>query len=449
MKRFLALLALAAIIFCAMVALFHDERAAAGGERETRLEIYSMYNVGESQQRWFDTVVERFKARKAAEGQSIEVDVVYAGREVLGKLRPRLIIGNPPDLVNQGGDLLTPLVADGLLAPLDDALDSPSFSGGAAWKESFLPGLLDLDGFKGRRYLIPLSVFSTGVFYDQALFERLGLAAPETWNEFLEVCRVLRENDIEPIAADGTIADYNCMWFIALLTRTTTVERIMATATSAPGTSWTDEPFVEAARLLRDLRDSGYFMRGYEGSMWPSAQMQWIQGKCGMLYCGSWIPKEMKEKTPDAFRIGVFRFPVIEGRDDADGQTQEIGTESYGVPVLARHKDLAVEFLRFLTSPDIESELAALDSIPSIVGAPAPASLSGMEKYFLPPYRLIKWSAGINTDLSEWYRVVARDNWSRFFLGESTPEEICAKIEEAHDRYAARLSDMGREISPQ
>jgi len=84
----------AAAFFAAAVALWHDERRATEPS-DARLEIYFMYNEGESQQKWFAAAVDRFKEYRAARGKPIEVEVVYAGREVLGKLRPRLIIGNP------------------------------------------------------------------------------------------------------------------------------------------------------------------------------------------------------------------------------------------------------------------------------------------------------------------------------------------------------------------
>ena len=109
--------------------------------------------------------------------------------------------------------------------------------------------------------------------------------------------------------------------------RTTTIKHIRDTAYNKPGTSWTEKCFVDAARHVQELRDKGYLMRGYEGSKWPSAQMQWVQGKCGLLFNGTWIPKEMKNKLPPGFKMGIFRFPTEEGYPEADGMAQDLGAD--------------------------------------------------------------------------------------------------------------------------
>ncbi len=443
MRKGLAALAIALAAFAVAVVLFHDSRTEGAQRNADRLEIYYMYNEGESQQVWFDDAVRRFKDAKAAEGRAVEVDVVYAGREVLGKIRPRLIIGNPPDLVNQGADLLQPLMRDELLAPIDDALDQPAWGEDVKWKDTFFPGLLDLDSRNGHYYLAPVGIFAEGVFYDKAMFERLGLEPPRTWKEFLQVCQVLKDNGIAPIAADGTEPDYNVMWYIGILSRMIGPEGIIAAAQNKPGTSLDAAPFHEAARAVAELHDKGYIMKGYEGSKWPSAQMQWIQGKCGLLYNGTWIPKEMKEKTPATFRMGVFRFPIFEGYPEEYGLTQSMDAETFAIPKQARHKELAVEFLRFITARSNAPGLAAIDIVPSTVGSPMPPSLAGLDKYLSPPHKLTRWAAGIPVYVPEWFRTVARDNWSDLFVAHCTPEEMCRRVLDAHNRYYARREAMG------
>ena len=445
MKRLVRIGLLCAALFAAAVALWHDERGSAGERPSSLLEIYFMYNEGESQQKWFAAAVDRFEAWKASLGDPASVEVVYAGREVLGKLRPRLIIGNPPDLVNQGNDGLRTLMRDGLLEPLDDALAAPALDSSAPWRETFLPGLIDLNEYRGSSYMVPIGLFSSFFFYDKNVFDRLGLEAPRTWSEFLRVCEVLKAAGIEPIAADGTEPGYNAMWYSMLLTRLTTVSNILATARNDAGTSWTAPPFVEAARLVCELRDKGYLMKGYEGSKWPSAQMQWVQGKCGLLYCGSWIPKEMKDVTPPGFRMGIFRFPVIDGYPDADGLAQDLGTEAFAIPKGARHKPLAVEFLKFITTQEETKRLVDLEIPPAVKGVGMPEALTGLDGLVAPPYKLIKGLAGITDELPEWYRICARDAWSEIFLGKHTPDEFCRTLQGAHERYYARQAPAGAE----
>jgi ABC-type glycerol-3-phosphate transport system substrate-binding protein len=233
------------------------------------------------------------------------------------------------------------------------------------------------------------------------------------------------------------------MWYSTLLTRLTTVDNILATAENAPGTSWTAPAFVEAARLVCELRDRGFVMQGYEGSKWPSAQMQWVQGKCGLLYCGSWIPKEMKDVTPPGFRMGIFRFPVIEGQPDADGLSQDLGTEAFAIPRGARHKEAAVEFLKFITTQAETKCLVDLEIPPAVAGVGMPEALVGLDELIAPPYKLIKGLAGLTDEHAEWFRICARDSLSDVFLGKHAPEEFCRTVQGAHQRYYARQAAVG------
>jgi len=437
LKGLLKTVAVLAVLFTIAVLLFHEKRGEAGDGHENRLEIYYMYNEGEPQAAWLEDAVERFKGLHPG----LEVDLIFAGREVLGKIRPRIIIENPPDLVNQGGDILRVLMQDGVLEPWNEALEGPAFDRDMPWEKAFIPGLLDLYTFDGKTYMIPVGLFCSVFFYDRNQFERFDLEPPKTWREFLAVCEVFKENGIEPIAADGTEPGYNVMWTAALITRTTTVRHFADTARGGPGTSWTEDAYVDAAGLVRQLRDRGYVMKGYQGSKWPSAQMRWAQGECALLYNGTWIPKEMAEKLPEGFRMGMFRFPIVEGYPGSDGMTQEIGAECYAIPTGARNKKMAVAFVKYITRLEECRNYVDMDIAPAILGAGMPESLEGLDELLAPPYRLTKGLAGI---MPNWYRAVARDYWSDFFLGHYTPEEVCRLMEAEQKRYYERLEALGR-----
>ena len=442
MKRLVKLAAVAAVLFAVAVLLFHDKKSVSKAKAENRLEIYYMYNEGESQAEWFKAAATRFEAMHPG----LEIDVLYAGREVLGKLRPRMIIGNPPDIVNQGGDALRPLVKDGLIEEMDAVLATSAYGEDSAWKDTFIDGLLDIYKHEGHYYQIPGGLFCTVFFYNVDQFEKLKLTPPRTWDEFLNVCQVLKDNGIEPIAADGTEIGYNVSWYGNLMGRMTNIPHIHATAVGEPGTSWLETPFVEAAKKVRELGDKGYLMKGYQGSKWPSAQMLWVQGKCGLLLNGTWIPKEMKNKLPEGFRMGIFRFPIVEGYPDGGALNQDIGSECFAVPKGARHREMAIEFLKFVTSKDESRYLAEIDVPCGTKGVPMPESLKGLDEMLNPPYALVETISGVTSDLSGWYRIVARNSWSNLFLGNVEPQVMCEEVEAAQKRFYERkkLLDKGK-----
>ncbi len=439
MKGFFKALAVVAALFAVAVLLFHEKDTVKG--RTNRLEIFYMYNEGEPQSDWILDAAKRFGKLNPG----LEVDVIFAGRDVLEKIRPRLIMGNPPDIVNQGGDILRVLMEDDLLEPLDDALAAPAMDRDIPWGDTFVGHLQDIYTFKGRHYQIPVGLFCNVIFYNKDQFERFGLKKPRTWKEFLNVCQVLKNNGIEPIAADGTERGYNVMWISTMLTRTSKIAHIKETALGKEGTSWTEEPFVEAARLIRELLDKGYIMKGYKASKWPAAQIRWAQGKCGLLYNGTWIPKEMKDKLPEGFRMGMFRFPVVEAFPDADGMKQDIGAECYAIPRGAKNKAKALEFLKFITRRRECKEYVKMDIAPAVLGGGMPESLAGLDELLMPPYSFMRGVAGISADspeLQEWYRQVARDIWNDAFLGKYTPDQMCRKMDEVQKRFYERKKDL-------
>lgn len=428
------------ILFGVAVALFHRPQDSEVGKSENSLEIYYMLNESEPQAKWLEDAAERFE--KLHPG--LEVEIVYAGREVLGKVRPRFLIGNPPDLVNQGTDILRTLAIAGLLEPLDEALAGPAYDSDIPWKDTFIDGLVDVQRLQGKVYQVPTGLWSSVVFYDKAMFRRFSLEEPATWDEFLDVCRVLQENGIEPIASDGTEPGYNVMWYTAMLMRAADPAHTRRVILGEPGTSWQEEPFVEVARLVRQLRDEGYIMEGYEGSKWPSAQNRWAQGESAMLYCGTWIPKEMAKDLEADFEMGMFRFPILEEFPEGAAMGQEIGGEAWGVPRQSKNKKLAVEFLRYITRLEEARLLVELDVAPATKGAGMPASLESLTEILSPPHVLMTGTGGSGNDIrDEWYRQVAKDLWSDLWLGRVEPEEMCRRMDEAQEQYEAWLERKG------
>ena len=55
----------------------------------------------------------------------------------------------------------------------------------------------------GNIYAVPFYKTSFGIIYNQVIFKELGLEVPRTYGEFLEVCRVLKQNGTAPLAAGG------------------------------------------------------------------------------------------------------------------------------------------------------------------------------------------------------------------------------------------------------
>lgn len=106
-------------------------------------------------------------------------------------LKTKIVSGEAPDVFEMlVGTNLEQYAEAGYVA---DLTDEP-------YLKDFGKSALDLASYKGKVYGIPLKINAAGVFYNKKMFADLGLSVPENWEEFINVCEVLKENDITPIA---------------------------------------------------------------------------------------------------------------------------------------------------------------------------------------------------------------------------------------------------------
>lgn len=65
---------------------------------------------------------------------------------------------------------------------------------------------------EGEIYALPFYSTSYGIVYNQVLFKKYGLSVPNTYKEFLEVCKVLKQNQVAPLAIGGNENSVESGW---------------------------------------------------------------------------------------------------------------------------------------------------------------------------------------------------------------------------------------------
>ena len=147
------------------------------------LDVYSMYNPGEPM-----VAVTEQVARDFEEATGATVKITWAGRDVLTKARPLILMGNPPDLVYQSmselyGALLSSETPQAL--PITDLLQGPGLSGEEHLIDVLPAGVLDSWVLDGEHYLLPEQFITSGFFYNKSVFDEYGVSVPETWEELM------------------------------------------------------------------------------------------------------------------------------------------------------------------------------------------------------------------------------------------------------------------------
>lgn len=416
------------VVFLIFIMIVFGSNAVASTQRV--VEVWSMFSEGEPMQQWTAEVMKEFE-----EATGIKVKAVWAGRQVLTKVKPRILAGQIPDVIDQSTFELSALIDADLSYPLDEALETNAWGQDKKWKDTFAPSILELNTFDGKVHMIPRSTYTSGFFYNIDMFEKYQLSPPKTWTEFLEVCETLKKNGIWPISADGTgSSTYNVWYFSWLAMRVAGPHKLKQAAEGK--ISWKDPDFLKAAKMLRELIDKEYFIKGYEGSVWPASQMEWVQGRTAMLLCGAWIPSEMSKSKPADFRMEIFPFPAVED-SKVDQTIAEAWSNSWLVFKDAKNKDEAVEFLKFTTSLDAVNKQTAIMNPSPVIGSKPVEGLAGQVEIFENASTIAPRFGGISSMLEYMVTVYQRVG-DKLFLGRVSPEEFIEEMEQATKEFHAR-----------
>jgi alpha-glucoside transport system substrate-binding protein len=128
-----------------------------------------------------------------AQHPGITVRAVGSG-DVESLVRARIDAGEPADIVlHPRLDLLAGLVDDGLVLPLDAAIDASTL------EPQLVAGLVDLVTFDGRLTAVPLRLtVKSLVWYSPATFMARGERIPETWAEMTALSERMRADGLTP-----------------------------------------------------------------------------------------------------------------------------------------------------------------------------------------------------------------------------------------------------------
>ncbi|MGI8689529.1 MAG: ABC transporter substrate-binding protein [Thermomicrobiales bacterium] len=94
--------------------------------------------------------------------------------------------GSIPDIYPVFTNMMPRLMSQGLLAPLDEYLNS------APWKNQELP-ILKVGQRDGKTYGVVLTASPQGLLYNKQLLDKAGVSVPTTADEFLTACKAVKD----------------------------------------------------------------------------------------------------------------------------------------------------------------------------------------------------------------------------------------------------------------
>ena len=272
-------------------------------------------------------------------------------------IKLRFSTNEAPDVIFGQPKSYTDLIDNGLIMDLSDQEFASRLSGGAA----------NCVTYNDKIYGVALDQMANVVFYNKDIFEEQGLSVPTTYDEFIDVCKKLKEAGITPCAAGYTddIA-IGANWY-----------------TIYYGSKWD-----QAQNNAQELMDGASFAdyKGYSEALdqWREimtnyqnddrktidtarAEQMFANGDTAMIIIGTWGLGAIMGYNPDG-NFGGFTYPSENNADDCAVPVNI--DDCWMISEDTQNKDAALAFLEYATRAEVNSkwcgtasQLSALDGV--------------------------------------------------------------------------------------
>ncbi len=285
----------------------------------------------------------------------------------------------------------------------------------------------------GTQFAMPLVAVSHGVYYNQDLFDELGLEIPQTAVEFIEVAEQIKDAGYIPVA-NGLADEWDIaevVWMnIAPSFLGGREARLEYEAGERP---FNDDAMVSVFRAMESLEP--YLPDGYQAISYNDSKALFLLGEAAMWFDGSWTISEFEASDP-GFNWSVFAPPA----PSADEQRITFHPDA-GVAINpdSDYIDEAMVFVEWLSGPTasevLGNELAGF--FPMVAEAPTLTNEHANEFLALNQGRELDvrfpWPKLMNGDPSG-YTLIQQGS-IEVITGEISPQEAADRMEEGISQW--------------
>jgi len=273
---------------------------------------------------------------------------------VKDKLRVLAASKSLPDIYfSWAGDFTKKFVRGGLAKDLTTDVTG-------AWKDTFTPAALDAYTYDGKLYGVPITLDAKYMAYNKKLFSDNGVAVPTTLEELLTACDTFKAKGIEPIAF-GNQYGWPAIHYLTQLNPYYVPGATMTKDYDPATGEFTDPGYQAALQAFMDI-NSHCLTPGSNGISHEAAQAQFLAGKAAMQYIEAVEFFALTEKggAPAEFAANwdFFKLPAPASPAGDTGYL-EGAPDGFLVNPSSQHLDIAMDFLKYLTSQDNAKKLVA------------------------------------------------------------------------------------------
>jgi raffinose/stachyose/melibiose transport system substrate-binding protein len=418
-----SLVLLASMVLTACGGTTADSQPSASQDDKVTIRFFHKWPEPEQLDYYNFVIAEYEKAHP-----NVKIEMEAASDEAYkDKIRVLMASGDVPDIYfSWAGEFSWKFARAGQAVDLTDAVMNSD------WKDKIVMAAVEPFKVDGKIYGVPMRINAKFMAYNKEIFAKYNLNVPTNWDEFLSVCDTLKTNGVVPIAFGNEFPWASAHYVGDFNAKLVDAETLKADylLTADPDKLFTDPGYVEALRRFKTLGDMGYFNNGSNGISHSNARSSFIAGKTAMFYLEleefATIAKDLGDKW-----FGYFQLP---GGTGGKGDQNLITGAPDGFMIYgkSKHPAEAIDFLKFVTSPEMGQEYVKRLGIPSAaVGAVT-------EDNSLPSVRgglaQINEASGMalwmDTDMNIKIVEVYLPGMQALLTGSKTPEEV---MKEVHD----------------
>ncbi len=337
-KKALAVLMAAAMtssIFGAVPAMASEDKPFEGQE------ITFADTGGGSWEEKLEPIIAKFEEET---GAKVNMEL-YAHSDYLEMLQVKLPSESDDyDVIGVDVPLVASYATKGWIAPIDSYFTDDE-------KAQFASSALDAGSWDGVFYCPAMNSSSQLLWYNTELLDEAGVEVPEssvenrlTWEQVVDMAK----KTLEVVDPDGTkgiggiaFEQVSRTYQMNQIPNSLGGKNIGDDGYTAQGVI-NDDAWIEGATWYQNLFKDGIALQGFTaddtGSFFQA-------GKIVFLIGGTWTANNCKNEEMDTY--GYAPVPAFEGHEDQVGTPT--GSWHFGIPVNAKNKDLAAEFIKYMS----------------------------------------------------------------------------------------------------
>lgn len=360
----------------------------------------------------------------------VDIKFEYAETEAFKQKLPTLLQSNDkPDIFySWSGEVLKDQAAAGFLKDISAEMNGE-------WAKSLSAAGVNAFTVDGKIVGVPVSASDVGFWVNKPLAEKAGidLAGIKTWDDFLAAVEKAKAAGITPIVAGGK-DKWPLHFYYGYLAVREAGRKGFADAMAGEGDGFASAAFVKAGQEFKRLIDLQPFQPGFMDTTFSQASGMFGDGKAVFHLMGDWDYATSKQNSANGKGIldadlALIRFPAVA---DGAGQPTDTFGGINGWAVTSSASPEAVDFLKFFTTKEIQSESAEKGFfIPVAIGAekglrnPFFAQISAALGH--SNFHQVFLDQALGADVGATFNDMSAD----LAQGNTTPEDAAAAIQDA------------------